>query len=41
MKVFLTKKTCNVDLQSFKHEEITLSHEFTFVFILHFIGVIS
>ena len=39
-KVFLTKNTCNVVLQSSKHEEITLPEEFMVAFILYFIGAI-
>ena len=40
MKGFFTKNTCNVVLQSSKHEEITLPEEFMVVFILYFIGTI-
>ena len=33
-------KSCNLVLQSFKHEKMTLPHGFIFVFILYFIGAV-
>ena len=37
IKVYFIKEACNVVFQSFKNEEITLPHEFIFVFIDYFI----
>ena len=40
IKMFFTKKTCNVVLRFSNHEKITFPHEFIFVFIMYFFGVI-
>ena len=40
IKMFFTKKTCNVVLRFSKHEKITFPHEFIFAFIMYFFGVI-
>ena len=40
IKVFLTKKACNVVWKPSKHEEITFPKEFIFGFIPYFVGVI-
>ena len=38
IKVLFTKKACSVVFQSSKNEEMTLLHEFIFVFIQYFSG---
>ena len=41
IKVFLTQNACNVVFKSSKHEPITFSDEFIFMFVPYFIGAIS